>query len=199
MKTKSEIGPIYDGNGGVTTNSRKMADLLADQFDSAFSQPANIELDPSNIPASTISDVQFSPQHIIKAIDEISAHSAPGPDRFPAFLLKECKNELSLPLFLIWRRSLDTGEIPEITKLSVITPIYKSGDKQLPKNYRPVALTSHLIKTFEKVVRSALLSFIEENNLFNPNQHGFRAGRSCLSQLVQHYDKVTMHLEHKKM
>ena len=86
---------------------------------------------------------------------------------------------------------MEYGDIPLILKTSVITPIYKGGDKQLPKNYRPVALTSLLIKVFEKVLRSHVVAFIEEHNLLNPNQHGFRTGRSCLSQLVQHYEKVT--------
>ena len=198
LKTRSEIGPLYDGSGGVTANSEKMSNLFADQFDSAFSQPRNIELDFSNVPPATISDFEFSPLHISEAINEISAHSAAGPDRFPAFFLRECKEELALPLFIIWRRSLDTGEIPDLSKMSVITPIYKGDDKQLPKNYRPVALTSHLIKTFEKLIRAALLSFIESHNLFNPNQHGFRAGRSCLSQLIQHCDLVTKHMESRK-
>ena len=65
----------------------------------------------------------------------------------------------------------------------------------MPKNYRPVALTSHLVKIFEKVIRNALVNFIEHNDLLNPNQHGFRAGRSCLSQLVQHYDRIVKHME----
>ena len=65
----------------------------------------------------------------------------------------------------------------------------------MAKNYRPVALTSHLTKVFEKVVRNCLVSFLEKHNLFNSNQHGFRAGYSCLSQLLQHFDTVTKLLE----
>ena len=65
----------------------------------------------------------------------------------------------------------------------------------MAKNYRPVALTSHLIKIFEKVVRGHLVYFIESNDLMNPNQHGFRAGHSCLSQLLQHHDTITKILE----
>ena len=80
----------------------------------------------------------------------------------------------------------------------MITPIHKGGDRKVPKNYRPVALTSHLIKTFEKILRNALVNFIETNNLLNPNQHGFRAGRSCLSQLVQHFDLIIEHMEEGK-
>ena len=57
-------------------------------------------------------------------------------------------------------------------------------------NYRPVALTSHMIKIFEKVIRAHIVQHMDNNNLFNPNQHGFRSGRSCLSQLLEQYDLV---------
>ena len=39
------------------------------------------------------------------------------------------------------------------------------------------------------------MAYMEENNLFNPGQHGFRLGRSCLSQLIAHYDLITRLLE----
>ena len=53
-----------------------------------------------------------------------------------------------------------------------------------------VALTSHLVKIFEKILRKHIVHHLESNNLFNHTQHGFRAGRSCLSQLIAHYDKI---------
>ena len=36
---------------------------------------------------------------------------------------------------------------------------------------------------------------MDENNLFNPNQHGFRSGRSCLSQLLEQYDLILNKLD----
>ena len=47
--------------------------------------------------------------------------------------------------------SLKTGEIPTDLKRAIITPIYKGGSRNLPKNYRPVALRSHLIKILKKI------------------------------------------------
>ena len=47
--------------------------------------------------------------------------------------------------------SLKTGKIPTDLKRAIITPIYKGGSRNLPKNYRLVALTSHLIKILEKI------------------------------------------------
>ena len=40
-----------------------------------------------------------------------------------------------------------------------------------------------------------IVNFVETNELMNPNQHGFRSGRSCLSQLLKHFDQVTKFLE----
>ena len=51
------------------------------------------------------------------------------------------------------------------------------------------------MKIFEKVVRNKLVSHLEDTDLFNKNQHGFRKGCSCLSQLLAHYDKVLALLE----
>ena len=198
QKTKSPVGPLNNCSGSLINDPAEMAEILADQYNSAFSTPSGSATSHTPQSIDIIEDLEFSEEHIIKAISEIANQSAAGPDRFPALLLKNCKETLSKPLYLIWRTSLDTGEIPTIFKRSVITPIYKGGDKTLPKNYRPVALTSHLVKIFEKVLRNALVSFIERNNLLNPNQHGFRAGRSCLSQLLQHYDRIVKYMEDGK-
>ena len=198
QKLKSEIGPLMNSKGIPTNKPQEMAELLSEQFLKAFSSPMSLPLDLSTTPQPNINDLHFTPAMIIEAINEVRNNSAPGPDRFPAILLKNCRDELAYPLYLIWRASLDTGIIPKISKSSIITPIFKSGDKQKPSNYRPVALTSHLIKVFEKVLRTAIVNHIEANNLLNPNQHGFRSGRSCLSQLVHHYDQVTEHMENGK-
>ncbi len=53
-----------------------------------------------------------------------------------------------------------------------------------------LTLTSHLSKIFEKVVRNHLITYLEHHCLLNPNQHGFRRGRSCISQLIAHFEKI---------
>ena len=55
-------------------------------------------------------------------------------------------------------------------------------------NYTPVALTSHVIKKINMV------DFIEKNQLLCDNQHGFRSGRSCLTQLLSHVDDIVQGL-----
>ena len=95
------------------------------------------------------------------------------------------------PLTLLWKGSFESGIIPETLKHSIIPPIHKGGSKSIPANYRPVAL----IKLFEKVVCNKLIQYLENNQLMNENQHGFRSGRSCLTQLLLHHDFVINQLE----
>ena len=90
---------------------------------------------------------------------------------------------------------MDTGTIPPDLLLVQISPLHKGGNRTDPGQYRPVALTSHLTKTFERVVRKALVQHLEINNLLPESQHGFRQHRSTLTQLLSHWDSVLDHLE----
>ena len=114
------------------------------------------------------------------ACNELKANSSPGPDGVPAVLLKTASKELSQPLFLLWRASMDQGVIPPDLLLVLISPVHKGGSRGSPAKYRPVALTSHIIKMFERVVRRCLVRHLEEKYLLSEGQHGFRSKRSCL-------------------
>ena len=146
-----------------------MAKMLSEQYISVYSTPKEQLPVAKYIFTDTphgnhwLHNISFDQDDIIEAIDEISPTAAAGPDRFPAILLKMCKQSLARPLFLIWRKSLDTGEIPFILKTANVVPIHKGGSRGAPENYRPVALTSHLIKIFERVLRKHIVSYMEEN------------------------------------
>ena len=201
-KLSSGIGPLIDAANNIVVCPEKMASMLSAQYNSVFSTPKKPLENPctmfpeENDPTGNfISNVEFSPGDLENAIGKISATAAAGPDRFPAILLKQCRQTLSKPLYLIWRTSLDTGNIPLPLKSANVVPVHKGNSRGMPKNYRPIALTSHLIKVFEKVIRAKLVEYMERFELFNPGQHGFRFGRSCLSQLLAHYDHILELLE----
>ena len=80
--------------------------------------------------------------------------------------------------------------VPSYYKLFLVTHLHKKGDKASPGNYRPVSLTSHVVKVFERVLKKKLVDFLEVNALISGSQHGFRAGRSTLSQLLAHVDSI---------
>ena len=201
QKVKEKVGPFVDrSTNEIISDEKQIADRLQSQFCAVFSEsdPSRKITDakafffdnPEKSKINSIDNIEFTTSDIQKAIKELRSSAAPGLDGFSALLLKECAEELSEPLYTIFRHSLDTGEVPSILKDAIIVPIYKGGLKSLPQNYRPINLISHILKVLEKIVRSRIVKFLEENNLMNPNQHGFRPHRSCLSQLLDHFDTI---------
>ena len=196
--SKTRIGPLRNPeettNNVFTDDSKNMADILQNQFVSVFSDPSNPDKkqpDTGLCYTNTLDDIIFNTSDLLKAIDEIKTHSSSGDDGFPAILLKKCKESLVYPLFMLWRESIDNGYIHPMFLHQLITPLYKGkGSRCQAVNYRPISLTSHIIKVFERVIRDKLVSFLEENNIISPNQHGFRKGRSCLSELLSHYEDI---------
>ena len=91
-------------------------------------------------------------------------------------------------IFSSWSESFELGRVHY--KQAHISPLYKKGNRAKAVNYRLVALTSHIIKIYERIAREKMVKFIEQNSLLCENQHGFRSGRSCLTQLLSHIDDV---------
>ena len=61
-------------------------------------------------------------------------------------------------------RSLDTGQVPALWKVTQVCPVFKKGSKTDPLNYRPVSLTCVLCKLCEKIIRVKLVEHLEANN-----------------------------------
>ena len=143
-----------------------------------------------------ITDAPFNFTDIADAIDQLSLCSGPGPDGISAILLKKSKITVSLMLFNIFHESMDKSEIPDILKLGFICPILKPDSKrERPASWRPVSLTSHVVKTLERVLRRRIVGHLEANNLMDPDQHRSRSKRSCLSQLLEHHDEILKMIE----
>ena len=142
-------------------------------------------------------DILFSPNDIEAELYELNPGSAFGPDGWSAYLLRKHRKAFAKPIYLIWRKSLDTGVMPEGINLAHIVPLFKGGDKSLAKIYRPVSLTSHITKTFERVLRKIIVQHLVKNQLFNNSQHGFVCNRSCETQLIVYYSRILDELETK--
>ena len=95
----------------------------------------------------------------------------------------------------IFIKSFNTGNIPKDWKRANVVPIFKSGNKQDVRNYRPISLTSVIGKIFETIVKRQIVSWLEVNSLICGDQHGFRNNRSCLTNLLEFYDRVTRALD----
>ena len=146
-KLSSNISPLKDGNGTLHHDPEKVAELLQEQLSSVFSNPENTELkDTTNsLPAisSTFNSFGFNEEDIIEAIlNEIDPNSSTTDNDIPVKVIKVCKQPLSKAFTLLWKDTYNNSSIPQFSKLD-------------PANYRPLSLTSHVIKILERVMRIA--------------------------------------------
>jgi len=63
--------------------------------------------------------------------------------------------------------------------------VHKKGSKHCPKNYRPISLTSIVVKIMERMVHRKIMNFLSEYNKLHSSQHGFRSGHLCQTQLLE--------------
>ena len=98
---------------------------------------------------------------------------------------------MALALTHVFKRSLVEGSVPKDWGKAYVTPIFKKGSKTDPNNYRLVSLTSVACKMMESVMRDAITSHLEQNQLIRTSQHGFIKGTSCPSNLLESLEKTT--------
>ena len=197
-KIRNEITVLRNHEGNFITGVRDIGNILQEQFSSVYSNPDSEDIEEPDFPV-TISH-QFSPElftisraDIKSAIKDLKTISSPGPDGFPSQLLKACCDSLSNPLSILWKQSFDLQTVPKYYKLSFVHPLHKKCDRISPQNYRPISLTSHIMKVAERRVKSLMIDHLESNNISNA-QHGFRTGRNTLTQLLAHFEQISDNL-----
>ena len=92
--------------------------------------------------------------------------------------------EESLPLAMIFNSSMESGIFPDNWKLAKVTPIFKSGHKSDPFNYRPISIISVFAKIFERIIHDQLYDFLKENSILMPNQSAFRKLHSTTTSFI---------------
>ena len=108
--------------------------------------------------------------------------------------MKALSEEMSLPLYMIFKKSLDQGVVPFDWRAANVVPLYKKGSKNLI-NYRPVSLTSVVCKILESTIKYAISTHLESNSLIKSSQHGFSSGESCLTNLLIYLEQVTSEID----
>ena len=184
-KEQTSINTLHF-NGEICTNNEDKANALNNQFVSVFTND-----DPSPLPHISKEPTPDIPQLIINVegvynlLTKIEPNKAAGPDGIPPRLLKEMAYPLAPLLTFIFQSSLDQGQLPQDWKSANITPIYKKGNRTDPANYWPISLTSICSKILEHIIYSFISTHLSNYNILSSNQHGFRTGRSCDTQILE--------------
>lgn len=144
-KTKGQTSPqrIVRNNKTFTSNEDiadqfnkhfvNVGPSLASRIEDSFENPTQyIPSSPANsFVMSTVTETQVS--NLFKTLDKNKSSID-----IPNNLIKIAAEPLSVPFTQIYNQSIQTGVVPNILKVSQVTPVYKSGDVTDPGNYRPI-------------------------------------------------------------
>jgi hypothetical protein len=130
-------------------------------------------------------DIKISAVEVKAAILGLKSRPDNHEHDIPFTFFSKTIDLLSYPIAMILNRILDTSSFPCTLKHAIITPLYKGKNSPYDAlSYRPISTLKIFGKIMEKVLHAKLSSKIEQENLFDDNQHGFRRGRSCQTALT---------------
>ncbi len=151
--------------------------------------PCNPPPSPTILPAFKV-----CVEDVNRVFRKQKSRNASGPDGISPACLKVCADQLA-PIFTqIFNRSLELCEVPCCFKRSTIIPVPKKPKITGLNEYRPVALTSVVMKSLERLVLAYLKDITRP--LLDPLQFAYRSNRSVddavnmgLHYILQHLDK----------
>ena len=197
-KVKPGVSPLLI-DGTLTDSNLRTADALCDAFHSVFTTeplPSTTQDIPPSLSHHTLPDTLLNLETISKKLQSLRPFKSAGLDGIPPFFLKSCAHTLAPLLLELFTHSLETCTVPSDWKLSVITPIYKKGDRSDPSNYRPVSLLPTCSKVLESIIDDHIRLQVESRGLLHPSQHGFRQRHSCTTNLTIALDDWTKAVDH---
>ena len=185
-KTKDGIGDLDEEDGSQASTSEAKARVLNSFFCSVFTKESldNPPQFPERDFVEALMDIVITPEAVQKKLAGLKVNKSPGPDGHHPLVLKELATELSIPLAIVFQKSIVEGCVPQPWKDAHVTPLFKKGKKSSAGNYRPVSLTSIICKVMESLIRDHVIEHMTSNHLLSDYQHGFIHGRSCSTNLL---------------
>ena len=193
-KNSSRIPEVMSYEGLTANEPLAKANMFNQYFYKQFSEPScyetNIEFDND-----ITFNIDFSATRVKLLLDNLVINKAQGPDAISGAILKNCSETLAYPLSILFNLSYNTGYIPQEWKLANVVPVHKKDDKNKVINYRPISLTSLVMKVFERILYDELLTRTIDK--IDKRQHGFLRNRSCNSNLLLFTESIVRALHEK--
>ncbi|UYV62957.1 hypothetical protein LAZ67_2002616, partial [Cordylochernes scorpioides] len=143
-------------------------------------------------------DAEITLEEIHDVVKKLANGKAVGLDGIPNELLKNLPIPTLNKLKNLFNKIMSTEKYPQLWTNSIVHPIYKSGDKNNPTNYRGIALCSNISKLFTTILSNRLNNWIEKRVIILENQAGFRKNRSCTDHIILLNSLIQLSLRRKR-
>ena len=192
LTVRPEITALRTSDNKIVEEDKDIVEVQVDYFSTVYTSYKGEQMpEMQEMTEAKLDDIQITPEMVEAKLKKLNENKSSGSDVFHPYVLKETAQEMSLPLSLIYQKLLNEGVCPDEWKCANVTPIHKKGDRTDPGNYRPVSLTSQVCKVLESIIVDKISEHLTSNELLNEAQHGFREGRSCLTNLLETLEQWT--------
>ena len=118
----------------------------------------------------------LSEHDVRRELKRVNTRKAAGPDRISGRVIRTCADLLAPVFTTIFNLSLAQSTVPTCFKMSTIIPVPKNASPAGMNDYRPIALTSVVMKCFERLVKDHICSSLQ--GTLDPLQFAYRSNRS---------------------
>ena len=126
----------------------------------------------------------ITPKLVQEKIQELNSGKTPGPDGWPKVFLKNVSDLITVPLSILFQKSLCECIVSSQWLDACVTASHKKGKKNIFENYRPISITSIIRKLMESINRDKIVTYMQRINLLSQYQHGFVPLRNCVTNLL---------------
>ena len=191
-------------NGKDITDPKKKANIFAGHYasvsklsmtkqDRDFNRSFKRKIESPHVDTKDQSAAckQITMVELCSAIKRQKGKGACGADDIPPSFLKNLPDNALEELLAIFNLSLSNADIPSTWRNAIIIPLLKAGKTAAElASYRPVSLTSCVVKLLERILADRLYHMAETKGWFSQFQAGFRRGRSCEDQILRVIQKI---------
>ncbi|GFS00713.1 hypothetical protein ElyMa_006405700 [Elysia marginata] len=137
--------------------------------------------------------VELNDKEVCDVLQKIRPGKAAGPDLILPSVLKFCASELCQVFASVFNRSLNKCVVPMVWKAACIVPVPKKTSVTCMNDLRPVALTSCIMKVFEKCMLVHINNSV--STFLDPYQFAYRAKRGVDDAITHVLHNVYTHLD----
>ncbi|KAK1794767.1 hypothetical protein P4O66_009973, partial [Electrophorus voltai] len=169
--------------------------MLLRTRDSAFRAAQNNVAAEKSIPPQNDQVLCLTAADVRHTLRGVNPRKAAGPDNIPGRVLRECADQLADVLTDIFNISLSCAVVPTCFKTTTIVPMPKKPTVSCLNDYRPIALTSIIMKCFERLIMRHIKTQLPPS--LDPLQFAYRPNRSTDDAISTTLHLALTHLEKK--
>ncbi|XP_052359740.1 uncharacterized protein LOC127919950 [Oncorhynchus keta] len=166
--------------------------LLPDKLNNFFARFEDNTVPPTQPPTKDCG-LSFSVADVSKTFKCVNPRKVAGPDGIPNRLRRACADQLAGVFTDIFNQSLSQSAVPTCFKMATIVPVRKKAKVTELNDYRPVALTSVIMKCFERLVKDHITSTLPVT--LDPLQFAYRPNRSTDNAIAITLHTALSHLD----